>query len=60
MSKLRVESFSLSVDGYGAGPEQSLEQPLGRGGRALHEWAFATKTFRRLFGQSGGSRNNFV
>jgi len=55
MSKLRVESFSLSVDGYGAGPEQSLEQPLGRGGRALHEWAFATETFRRMFGQSGGS-----
>jgi len=55
MSRLRVESFSISVDGFGAGPDQSLEQPLGRGGQALHEWAFATETFRRMFGQSGGS-----
>jgi dihydrofolate reductase len=55
MSKLRVESFTISLDGYGAGPEQSLENPLGRGGSALHTWAFATRTFRQMFGQDGGS-----
>jgi len=55
MSSLRVQSFSISLDGYGAGPQQSLEQPLGLGGRALHEWAFATRTFRKLFGSEGGT-----
>ena len=55
MSKLRVSSFSLSLDGYGAGPDQSLENPLGVGGMALHQWAFATRTFRQMFGQDGGS-----
>jgi dihydrofolate reductase len=43
MSLLRVECFSVSIDGYGAGPRQSLEQPLGEGGEALHEWMFADK-----------------
>lgn len=55
MSKLRIASFSVSVDGFGAGPDQSLENPLGRGGMALHEWAFATRTIRRMFGQADGS-----
>lgn len=55
MSKVRVSAFSISIDGYGAGAAQSLENPLGVGGRALHEWAFATRTFRRMFGQEGGS-----
>jgi dihydrofolate reductase len=50
MSSLRVQSFSISLDGYGAGPRQSLEHPLGVGGLALHEWAFATRTFRRMHG----------
>ncbi len=54
MSKLRVHAFSLSLDGYGAGPGQDLDHPLGHGGRALHEWLFATRTGRRLFGQEGG------
>ena len=54
MTKLRVCSFSISLDGFGAGPQQSLEHPLGVGGRELHEWAFATRTFRRLHGQEGG------
>lgn len=54
MSKLTVRSFTLSVDGYGAGPEQSREAPLGKGGRALHEWLFATRTARKMFGQEGG------
>ena len=55
MGKVRVGAFSISIDGYGAGPHQSLENPLGVGGLALHEWAFATRTFRRMFGQNGGS-----
>jgi dihydrofolate reductase len=55
MSRLRVSSFSVSLDGYGAGPDQSQENPLGVGGMALHEWAFATRTFRRMFGQEGGA-----
>ena len=53
--KLRVAAFSVSLDGYGAGPEQSLDNPLGIGGKSLHEWAFATKTFHTMFGQDGGS-----
>jgi len=55
MPKLRVSSFAVSLDGYGAGPEQSRENPLGAGGLALHEWAFATRTFRTMFGQDGGT-----
>ncbi len=55
MSKLRVHCFAISIDGYGAGPDQSLENPLGVGGVALHEWAFATRTIRTMFGQEGGS-----
>ena len=55
MPKLRVCSFSISLDGFGAGPEQSLDNPLGVGGMGLHRWAFATRTFRTMFGQEGGS-----
>ena len=55
MPKLRVMSFSVSLDGFGAGPEQSLDNPLGLGGMGLHQWAFATRTFRTMFGQDGGS-----
>ena len=55
MTKLRVESFSLSIDGFGAGPDQDLANPLGRGGTGLHEWAFATRTFRQMFGEEGGT-----
>jgi dihydrofolate reductase len=55
MPRLRVSSFSVSLDGYGAGPEQSLDNPLGVGGMALHQWAFGTRTFRKMFGQDGGS-----
>ena len=53
--KVRVDSFSISADGFGAGPDQSLEHPLGVGGRALHEWIFATKAGRSMIGESGGS-----
>ena len=55
LGKLRVAAFSISIDGFGAGPRQSLEDPLGVGGRALHEWAFKTRTFSRMFGQGGGA-----
>jgi dihydrofolate reductase len=55
MAKLRVHNFSVSLDGYGAGPDQSLEHPLGLGGKRLHDWAIATATYRTLFGESGGS-----
>jgi hypothetical protein len=54
MSKLRVQSFSISIDGFGAGPNQSLDSPLGVGGMALHDWAFTTRTFRQMFGDRGG------
>jgi dihydrofolate reductase len=54
MPKLRVNAFSISVDGYGAGPNQDLENPLGVGGLALHEWAFATRTFRQMHGGGDG------
>ena len=55
MSKLRVSSFSISIDGYGAGPNQDLENPLGVGGMTLHKWVFATKTFRTMHGDGGGT-----
>ena len=55
MSKLRVHCFSVSIDGYGAGPNQDLANPLGVGGLALHEWFFATRTFRRMHGKEGGT-----
>ncbi|HWH82316.1 MAG TPA: dihydrofolate reductase family protein [Burkholderiaceae bacterium] len=52
MSKLRVAAFSISIDGFGAGPEQSLANPLGVGGTTLHEWFFHTPTFQRMLGGS--------
>jgi dihydrofolate reductase len=55
MPKLRVQSFSISLDGYGAGPNQSQENPLGVGGEALHEWVLPTRTFQRMRGKEGGS-----
>ena len=54
MSKLRVHNFAISVDGYGAGPLQSLDNPLGVGGPRLHEWVFATRYGRRMIGKEGG------
>lgn len=55
MSKLRVSGFSISVDGFGAGPQQSRNTPLGIGGESLHEWLTATRTFKKMIGQTGGS-----
>jgi dihydrofolate reductase len=46
--RLRVHAFTISVDGFGAGPDQSLEQPLGVGGEALHKWFIPTRTFQRV------------
>ena len=55
MSKLCVRNFSISIDGYGAGPSQSVETPLGVEGESLHEWMFPTRTFRELYGNEGGA-----
>jgi dihydrofolate reductase len=55
MPKLRVHAFSISLDGYGAGPKQDRDDPLGVGGEALHEWVVATRTFRQLSGKEGGT-----
>jgi dihydrofolate reductase len=55
MGKLRVRNFSISLDGYGAGPNQSLENPLGVGGRSLHGWFVPTQTFQRMIGKEGGT-----
>jgi dihydrofolate reductase len=55
MPKLRAHSISISLDGYAAGPEQSLDCPLGVGGGALHDWAVATRTFRETHGMGGGA-----
>jgi dihydrofolate reductase len=55
MSKLRVAAFSISLDGFGAGPAQSLDNPLGAGGEALHEWVFPTRTVMRMQGQQDGT-----
>ena len=55
MSKLRVAAFSISLDGYGAGPDQTLQDPLGIGGESLHEWFFPTKTFRTMLGHQDGT-----
>ena len=54
MSRVRVNAFSISIDGYGAGPQQSLENPLGVGGMALHGWAFETRSFKRMHGGMHG------
>lgn len=56
MTRVRVESFAISIDGYGAGPRQDIDDPLGVGGADLHEWAYPTRTFQRsLSGTDGGT-----
>jgi hypothetical protein len=47
MTRIRVNCFGVSLDGFGAGPDQSLDNPLGMGGEALHEWVYGTRTFQR-------------
>src|ERR1700743_243924 len=54
--KLVVRCFGVSADGFGAGPRQDLDNPLGVGGTALHQWIFPTRTFQKyLFGKDGGT-----
>jgi dihydrofolate reductase len=55
MARLRVHGFAISIDGYGAGPHQALENPLGVGGLALHEWVLGTRTFKQMHGSKGGT-----
>ena len=55
MSKVRVHCFSLSLDGYGAGPDQSRDNPLGVGGEALHQWFVPTRTFQHMIGKGDGT-----
>jgi len=54
MAQLRVRSFGVSIDGFGAGPEQSLENPLGVRGPELMEWFMLTRAWRRMHGEAGG------
>jgi len=54
MPKLRVHNLSISLDGYGAGPSQDADNPLGVGGPALHEWVFKTRYGRQMLGEEGG------
>ena len=58
MTKLRVLSFGLSIDGCGAGPRQDLNNPLGVGGQALLDWLTATRTFRKLHGSENGNESS--
>jgi dihydrofolate reductase len=55
MPKVRVAGFGVSLDGFGAGIEQSLNDPLGRRGTEIFQWFFHTKTFFAMHGQEGGS-----
>ena len=55
MSKVRVAGFGVSLDGFGAGPEQSLADPLGKRGPELFQWFFHTRTFLSMLGKAGGS-----
>ncbi len=55
MSKLKVSAFAVSIDGFGSGPAQSLENPLGVGGPRLHEWFYPTRSFQKMVGGEGGS-----
>jgi len=54
MPKVYVRDLSMSLDGYVAGPDQSLDNPLGVGGERLHEWMFATRSWRAMTGEGGG------
>ena len=54
MPRVRVHAFSISIDGFGAGPHQGRDNQLGVGGQALHEWAFPTRTFQRILGKGEG------
>ncbi len=55
MSKLRVHCFGISLDGFGAGPYQDIDNPLGVGGVNLHQWFFPTRTFQKMSGSGDGT-----
>ncbi|MCB0489438.1 MAG: dihydrofolate reductase [Cyclobacteriaceae bacterium] len=55
MSRVKVAAFSISLDGFGAGVDQSLENPLGIRGGELHQWMYPTKMFHQMQGKEGGS-----
>jgi dihydrofolate reductase len=55
MSKVKVFNFTISLDGYGAGPNQTMENPLGAGGEELHNWMVNTATFQKMYGGTGGT-----
>ena len=60
MGKVRVLAFGVSIDGFGAGPDQSLEHPLGKRGEELHNWFYPTRTFRSMVGKDGGTDDRFA
>lgn len=60
MGKVRAAGFAVSIDGFGAGPDQSLEYPLGKGGQSLHGWFYPTRAFRSMIGQDGGIDDRFA
>lgn len=63
MPRLRAVNIAMSLDGYMAGPNQDLENPMGVDGGRLHKWVFATRTGRAMFGQEGGEEgidDNFL
>jgi len=60
LGKVRVAGFAVSIDGYGAGPAQSLDHPLGIGGRDLHQWFYETRAFRSMIGKEGGTDDRFA
>jgi dihydrofolate reductase len=55
MSRLRVQAFSVSFDGFGAGPDQDLDNPIGVGGLKMMDWVRSTRTFQKMHGQDGGT-----
>lgn len=57
MSKIKVTAFSVSLDGYGAGPDQSRENPLGKRGEELHQWIFPTRMFQKMYGKGDGTED---
>ena len=60
MSKVRIRGFNVSADGFGAGPDQSLENPLGKGGTDLANWFYPTSTFQAEIGKDGGIDDPFA
>ena len=60
MGKVHVAAFGVSMDGFGAGPDQSVEHPLGKRGEELMSWFFPTRAFRSMMGKEGGTEDRFA